>query len=130
MATTNKLNQADIDLFSKMEGHYMSDNEREFFETLKYREKYLFSCAGDLYIFETDNEEQIYFVRYNFDEFELGHGTEGNYSPKLYVQCLADALSANLKQLGYINKDITFLQYTPLTDFAELFSCFIPSCTK
>lgn len=34
-----------------------------------------------------------------------------------YVQCLADALNANLKQLGYIDRDVTFLQWLRGRDY-------------
>ena len=109
---------ADIELFASMEGNYVSENERIFFEKLKDKEENVFTAAGDLLLFETDNEDLIYLVRYYFDEFELGHGTAGNYSPKHYVQCLADALNANLKQLGYIDRDLTFLQWLRERDYA------------
>ena len=116
----NKLRPADIELFDSMKGNYVSKNERFFFETLKDRMENLFTCAGELFLFETDNEDLLYFVRYDFDEFELGHGTEGNYSPRLYVQSLAEALNANLKELGYIDRDITFLQWLREHDYKEI----------
>ena len=116
----NKLRPADIELFDSMKGNYVSENERFFFETLKDRMENLFTCAGELFLFETDNEDLLYFVRYDFDEFELGHGTEGNYSPRLYVQCLGEALNANLKELGYIDRDITFLQWLREHDYKEI----------
>ena len=116
----NKLRPADIELFDSMKGNYVSENERFFFETLKDRMENLFTCAGELFLFETDNEDLLYFVRYDFDEFELGHGTEGNYSPRLYVQCLAEALNANLKELGYIDRDITFLQWLREHHYKEI----------
>ena len=116
----NKLRPADIELFDSMKGNYVSENERFFFETLKDRMENLFTCAGELFLFETDNEDLLYFVRYDFDEFELGHGTEGNYSPRLYVQSLAEALNANLKELGYIDRDITFLQWLREHDYKEI----------
>lgn len=117
MATKNILKQADIDLFELMKDTYVSDNERRFFETMKEKEEEHFTCAGELFIFETDTDDLIYFVRHDYDEFELGHGTEGNYSPEHYVQCLADALNANLKQLGYIDRDITFHQWLRERDY-------------
>lgn len=113
----NKLRPADIELFESMEGNYVSENERFFFESLKDREENIFTCAGEMFLFEEDTDDLLYFVRFDFDEFKLGHGTIGNYSPELYVQCLADALNANLKQLGYIDRDITFLQWLRERDY-------------
>ena len=41
----NQLSQEDILLFRTMAEHYQSENERIFFETMKYKEEYeLASC--------------------------------------------------------------------------------------
>lgn len=113
----NKLRPADVELFELMKGHYVSENERYFFEAMKEREENLFTCAGELFMFETDTEDLLYFVRYDFDEFVVGHGLEGSYSPEHHVQCLADALRANLKELGYLDRDITFLEWLRERDY-------------
>ncbi|MGN0030068.1 MAG: hypothetical protein ACI35Q_10120 [Marinilabiliaceae bacterium] len=118
MSTKNKLWPADVALFESMAGNYVSENERFFFETLKDKEENLFTCAGELFLFETDTPDLIYFVRYDYDEFVVGHGTEGHYSPEHHVQCLADALNANLKELGYIDRDITFLEWLRERDYS------------
>lgn len=107
----------DIELFASMEGNYVSENERIFFETVKEREGNVFTCAGDLLVSEKDNDNLIYLMRRDFDEFELGCGTKVKRSPMYYVRCLADALNANLKQLGYIDRDITFLQWLRRRDY-------------
>ncbi len=113
----NKLRPADVELFESMKGHYVSENERYFFEAMNEREENLFTCAGELLLFETDTEDLLYFVRYDFDEFVVGHGVEGCYSPEHHVQCLADALRANLKELGYLDRDITFLEWLRERDY-------------
>lgn len=82
---------ADIELFASMEGNYVSEKERIFFETVKEREGNVFTCAGDLLVSEKDNDNLIYLMRRDFDEFELGCGTKVKRSPMYYVQCLADA---------------------------------------
>lgn len=107
----------DIELFESMRGNYVSDNERVFFETLEARERNLFTYSGELFLFETDTEDLLYFVRYYYDEYALGHGVEGHYSPEFYVQNLASALKANLKELGYIDRDITFWEWLRERDY-------------
>lgn len=59
----------DIELFASMEGNYVSENERIFFETVKEREGKVFTCAGDLLVSEKDNDNLIYLMRRDFDEF-------------------------------------------------------------
>ncbi len=66
----------DIELFASMEGNYVSENERIFFETVKEREGDVFTFAGDLLVSEDDNDDLIYLMRRDFDEFELGCGTK------------------------------------------------------
>ena len=109
---------ADVSLFSEMRGCAISENERIFFETMERKELNEYTSAGDLILWELDNEDLIYFVRYNFDEYELGHGKEGCYSEPHYVQCLADALNSNLKDLGCIGEDVTFLEWLRKRDYA------------
>ncbi|MDD7724824.1 MAG: hypothetical protein PUJ24_04065 [Bacteroidales bacterium] len=107
----------DIELFASMECNYVSENERIFFETVKEREENVFTFAGDLLVSEDDNDDLIYLMRRDFDEFELGTAKEVESYPMYYVQCLADALNANLKQLGYIDRDVTFLQWLRRRDY-------------
>lgn len=113
----NKLHPKDEELFSKMENNYISENERTFFETQKYKQIYVVTCSNDLVISEYDNNDHIYLVRIAFDEYELGHGIGNMYDEDFHTMCLAEVLEANLSDLGYIDRNITLLDWLRERDY-------------
>ena len=48
----NQLSPEDVQLFSSMDGHYLSEEERIFFETLKYKEEYELATMNELLLIE------------------------------------------------------------------------------
>lgn len=113
----NKLWPEDFKLFANMEGHYISDNEKAFFEKMKFKMENEIAPSNDLIMFEEDNDEQIYIVRCIYDEFIVGHGTKSHYDEEYHVMNLPEALSANLKTLGFIDRDITLLEWLRERDY-------------
>ena len=102
----NQLSPEDIQLFSSMDGHYRSEEERIFFETLKYKEEYELATMNELLLIEEDNEDNLYFIRIYADEYEIGLGTT-----KEHFQSLADALQLKLSEIGMLASDCTFGQW-------------------
>lgn len=92
----NQLSQEDILLFRTMAEHYQSENERIFFETMKYKEEYELAFMNDLLLTEDDNEDKLFFIRIYADEYEVGLG-----SAKKHFQSLADALNMSLSEIGF-----------------------------
>ena len=91
----NQLSQEDILLFRTMAEHYQSENERIFFETMKYKEEYELAFMNDLLLTEDDNEDKLFFIRIYADEYEVGLG-----SAKKHFQSLADALNMSLSEIA------------------------------
>ena len=116
----NELWPEDKALFEKMKGNYVSDNERVFFENMYRKMVYEWTCAGDMILSERNNDDHIYIARYNFDEMEIGQGIGEEYKPELYTQTLSEALNANLKQLGYLERDITLLEWLRERDYNDI----------
>lgn len=102
----NQLSQEDIQLFTSMVGHYLSEEERIFFETLKYKEEYELATMNELLLIEEDNEDNLYFIRIYADEYEIGLG-----AIKEHFQSLADALQMQLSKIGMPENDCTFGQW-------------------
>lgn len=100
-----------------MEGHYVSENEKTFFEKMRHKMEYEIAPSNDLIMFELDNDDRIYIVRCIYDEVIVGHGIEGHYDPEYHVMNLSEALSANLKELGFIDRDITLLEWLRERDY-------------
>ena len=93
----HKLVPEDAELFNAMRRNYFSNNERVFFERLQDKEEYEFTVSNDLLLYEGDNEEHIYIVRCEYEEYIVGHGIDGHYDEECHTMCLSDALRINLK---------------------------------
>lgn len=102
---------ADAHLFKEMAGNYTSDNEKKFFETMKYKEENEPVGTQDILFLENSNEDGIYFIREGFCEYLIG----ARYG--VHVMPLADALQVNLKDLGCVNKNMTLLDWLRQRDY-------------
>lgn len=113
----NRLRSEDIELFAKMEGNYQSENEKTFFEKMRYKMECEIAPSNDLIMFEEDNPDQIYILRCVYDEFIVGHGTDGNYDEEFHVMTLSEALRANLMVLGFLTRDVTLFDWLRERDY-------------
>jgi len=91
--------EKDALLFEQMKGHYQSEDERTFFETMRYKEMYEPAYSNEELILRDENEDKVDIIRCSECEYEFGSGDYGN-STNLYVDCLADMLNANLVDVG------------------------------
>lgn len=113
----NKLWPEDARLFADMAVHYVSENEKTFFENMKQKMENELAISNDLILSEVDNDDLIYIVRCIYDEIIVGHGTAGHYDPEHHVMNLSQALNANLKELGYLDRDITLFDWLRERDY-------------
>lgn len=107
----HELCNADQILFAQMEGHYQSENERIFFETMKYKEEYELATMNDLLMTEEDNDEDLYFIRIYADEYEIGIGATKNH-----FLSLAEALAMPLSEIGKTT-ELTFGEWLKQRDY-------------
>ena len=56
-------------------------------------------------------------MRVDYDEFLVGHGTVGHYDEEYHVMNLSEALNTNLKERGYLDRDITLLDWLRERDY-------------
>ena len=115
--TNNDLWPEDLELFATMEGKYTSQNEKEFFERMRQKMENEIAPSNDLIMFEEDNEDNIYIVRCVYDEFIIGHGLKGHYDEEFHSMNLSEALNANLKELGFTERDITLFDWLRERDY-------------
>lgn len=113
----NELWDEDVQLFQNMENHYISDNERLFFETM--REKMLTELAPckELIISEMKNADQIYLLRDQYDEYILGQGVGETRKLEVHTMRLSDILHVNMKEHGFLPDDITFWEWLRRIDY-------------
>ena len=67
-----KLIAEDASLFKDMEGKYVSNEEKEFFERMKFKIESEPAPANDLIMSDRNNDDGIYIVRCYDYEFRIG----------------------------------------------------------
>lgn len=110
----HKLVNEDKVLFEYMVGHYQSDNEREFFEKLRYKQEYVMTSSNDLILDEDNNEDGMYIVRCWYEEYVVG---QEKVIEEQHVMYLAEALQLNLKEVGLLDRDITLFEWLRERDY-------------
>ena len=107
----------DKKLFESMKGHYQSVNEENFFKNMQFKQEYECTSLNDLIVSEYENEDEIYIVREYNEEYIVGHGIETDGVQEEHVMNLSEALALNLKDLGFLNRDVTLLQWLRECDY-------------
>lgn len=113
----NELWEEDAQLFQKMDNRYISDNERQFFETM--REKMLTELAPckELILSESKNSDQVYLLRDQYDEFILGQGIGETRKLEVHTMKFSDILHINMKEHDFLSDDITFWEWLRRIDY-------------
>ena len=111
----NKLWDVDEQLFASFDGKYQSENETLFFKNMRFKQEYEPTLSNDLIISEADNEDEIYLVRVEYDEYLVGIGTDQTH--EIHVMNLSEALSVDLSTIGFGHK-VTLLDWLQQRDYA------------
>lgn len=114
MEMKHRLALKDKALFESMVGHYQSDNEREFFENLRFKQENVFTVSHDLILHEDNNEDGLYIVRCEYEEYIVG---QEKVIEEQHVMFLAEALQMNLKEAGLLDRDITLFDWLRERDY-------------
>ncbi|MDD6075794.1 MAG: hypothetical protein PUB84_03460 [Bacteroidales bacterium] len=113
----NELWKEDALLFQEMENRYISDNERQFFETMRVKMLTELAPCKELIISETKNSDQVYLLRDQYDEFILGQGIGENRKSEVHTMKFSDILHVNMKEHDFLSDDITFLEWLRRIDY-------------
>ena len=113
----NQLWDVDAKLFASMKKESLTPNEANFFSNMQFKQEYEVTALNDLLVSEYENDDEIYVIRMNYDEYVVGHsiGTDG--AQEVHVMNLSEALSVNLKAEGFLNRDITLWQWLREKDY-------------
>lgn len=106
-----KLIAEDVSLFKHMEGKYISNEEKEFFERMKFKIESELAPANDLIMSNRNNDDGIYIVRCYDYEFRIGCHVGEEYKEEFYAMDFHDALYVNLRECGFIDEDLTLLEW-------------------
>ena len=107
----HRRSREDSALFESMKGRYVSENEAEFFRKMQHKEEQEITGLNELLVSEYENDDEIYLVREYYEEYLVGHGIGTDGAEEEHVMTLSDALSLNLKELGFIDRDLTLLEW-------------------
>ncbi len=113
----NKLWDVDAKLFASMRDKSLTPNEANFFKNMQYKEEYEVTALNDLLVSEYENDDEIYVVRMYFEEYVVGHGIGTDGAEEVHVMNLSEALNINLKNEGFIDRDITLWQWLREKDY-------------
>lgn len=113
----NKLWDVDKKLFASMKGNYVSVNEENFFKKIQYKQEYECTLLNDLLVSEYENDDEIYVVREIFEEYVVGHGIGTDGAQEEHVMNLSEALALNLKELGFIDRNLTLWDWLRECDY-------------
>lgn len=113
----NELWKEDALLFQEMENRYISDNERQFFETMRVKMLTELAPCKELIISETKNSDQVYLLRDQYDEFILGQGIGENRKSEVHTMKFSDILHVNMKEHDFLSDDITFWEWLRRIDY-------------
>lgn len=114
----HKLLDEDAALFASMVGHYQSVNEENFFKNMQYKQEFEVTALNDLIVSEYENDDEIYIVRLYYEEYVVGHGIDSDGANEIHTMSLSDALALNLKELGFIERDLTLWEWLRDSDYA------------
>lgn len=108
--------EEDKTLFSTIGKTCQSDNEKYFFDHLFEMQQWDCCLAGELLISEESNDDRLFMMRINFDEYVIGRDSED--SSDVHVMNLTNALSLNLKDCGFVSQDITLQTWLKNRDYS------------
>ena len=113
----NELWAEDVQLFQNMDNHYISENERVFFETIQEKMMTELAPCKELLISEMKNADKVYLLRDQYDEFILGQGIGVERKTEVHTMKLSDVLNVNMKDQEFLSDDITFLEWLRRIDY-------------
>lgn len=114
----NKLWDVDEQLFASMEGKYLSTNEANFFKNLHYKQVCEPTLANELLVSEYENDDEIYLVRVEYEEYLVGHGIDKRQK-EVHVMNLSEALAVNLNDVG-LGRSVTLLDWLRSRDYTDV----------
>ena len=112
----DEFNEADALLFQEMSHQQLSPNEYSFFRHMKEKEENEFAPSADIVLDEHNNKDELYLIRYYYNEYKLGRGLPNHrYGKAIYNDSLDATLKTDLHPLLGIH--LTFLEWLQKNDF-------------
>lgn len=107
----------DKQFFKNLGEDFTSVEERTFFDRMRDKIEFEPAPSNDLILSENDNQDGIYIVRCYDYEFIIGCHV-GEFQKEQYAMNFSDALAVNLKDCGFIEDNLTLLDWLRKRNFA------------
>lgn len=117
MEIENELWPEDEAILAAMEETPVSENEREFFRRMRRKMQSELAPCRELIFSEKDNDDELYMLRDQYDEFIVGSAKNGERWNSQHMMSLKEALSLNLRELGYMDRDLNLLEWMRERDY-------------
>ena len=106
--------------YKKMEGKYVSENERKFFETMLRKIQTEYASLTETIIDYGENPDELYLYREIYDDFIVGrYSTKIEDNPVL-VNGLFRLLSLDLSEFKLFSEPITLWEWLRSTDYRHV----------
>ena len=115
--TENDLWPSDKEILETIIAHPFSANELEFFTQLRNKMENELAPCKEVHFSEKDNEDGIFLLRDGYDEFIIGTEKDNVPNDYIHVMSLSEALSMNLSNIGFVDRDITLLDWLRERDY-------------
>lgn len=113
---TGYLFDADRRLYDSMQGNYTSEAEHAFFEA--QHQKALHPIGGcEVLVRAEDNPDGIWLIHCLATEYEIGLTVSSGLTQEIHTMSLAELLDINLRDAGFLNRDISVLDWLREHDF-------------
>lgn len=113
----NELWPQDKKTLDKLISHPVSENERNFFIQLRNKMENELAPCKEVHFSERDNADGIFLLRDGYDEFIVGTEKDNVPNDYIHVMNLSEALSINLKHVGFVDRNITLLDWLRERDY-------------
>lgn len=110
--------EVDEQYLSQMKNSFVSDKEKEFFDTMDYKMHNEPAWANDLILHETNNPDGLYLIRVYDSEFIIGRHVGDVFAEEVHTMSFSEAMNINLKGSGLLNWDDSLLEWLRQHNYA------------
>ena len=116
----NQFPTDDKELYYYMQGQYVSEEEKDFFEQMLLKEIYDFPVSTfDVIMHEDDNEDGIYIEKHYHSEYKVAQVKDGKTKQiSLYPESLSGLLKLDLYEL--LGVHITVLEWLRKRNYSKV----------
>ena len=107
----------EMKMFQEMEGKYVSENERQFFETMLRKIQTEYASLTETIIDYNENPDGIYLYREIYDDFRIGRWIEGLPDTPVMTNGLFGLLTLDMESYHILGENKTLWEWLRSNDY-------------